>query len=204
MNKEDFRRIYYFIQQYMLMLPMLRLSILFPVLFEDKGNGRFYGLVEMISTMLCLYGLKALLTASKDILASTGYDIVGKFKVIQLAVISLSLPSSIINMVGVEGEDDVYSKEVMTEAWISCINCALFMLLSVGYRHYFNEQTAKVAFRNMMNRSFINMTSRSFNSLCGGSDEERDIDVNDLSDLSEVDVKQSNAGNDLSQPLVLN
>ena len=106
-----------------------------------------------MSTLLCMYGSQALLAVSKDILIE--YNIAGKFKVIQFGFMSLSIPSAIIGLIGINGENNVYTSEIMTAAYVSVVSCVLFMILSFGYKYYFNQQTANEAFRNMTNQSFI-------------------------------------------------
>ena len=108
--------------------------------------------------MVCIYGSQALLTASKDILKD--YNIDGRFKVIQFSIMGLNIPGAIVSIINIKGKDDVYTEEVMTTAYEATIVSVIMMLLSFGYRHYFNEQTAKDAYRNMKNESFIDPDSQ--------------------------------------------
>ena len=106
----------------------------------------------MVSTLLCIYGSQALLMASKEILSE--YNIAGKFKIIQFGFMSLSIPASIIKIIGMKEIDDVYTAEIMNTALSACVSCVLFGILSFGYRYYFNEETANNAFHNARNQSF--------------------------------------------------
>lgn len=154
MTEHDFRKMYYLIQQHMLLLPLFKFLVLFPVFFPTEGEtSAFYGHLTLLSSLLCIWGCQALLTASKDILSE--YQIVGKFRVIQIAVLSLTVPKSVIDIFGgMPRVDVVYSPVVMTEALVSCINCVVFTQLSFGYRHFFTERTAHDAYRNLQHRSF--------------------------------------------------
>ena len=109
--------------------------------------------IELISTMLCVYGSQALLTASKEILKE--YKIDGKFKVIQFGFLTLSLPSAIVGIINIDNENDIYTAEIISTAYASVCSCVIFMLLSFGFVYYFNEQTANEAYRNMRNQSFV-------------------------------------------------
>ena len=128
--------------------------VLSPIcLQEEDNNDQLVSYIELTSTLLCIYGSQALLIASNQILNE--YKINGKFRVIQIGVITLSLPSAIIGIINIDDENDIYTSEIMSTAIATVINCVVFMLLSFGFVYYFNEQTANEAYTNLRNESFV-------------------------------------------------
>ena len=151
MTKRDFRRIYYLIQQYIFLGPfIIFLSLFFRTAVNDYYqdlNGRIVGIVQVCSSIGCLYASQCLLNASREILKE--YEISAKFKMIQFGIITLTVPSALLSLIGVNtAVDDIYTDEVMDQAWSGAISCILYTILSYFYTKYFNVQTARNAMQN--------------------------------------------------------
>ncbi len=127
--------------------------------------------------------------ASKHILSE--YNISGKFKMIQLGFMTLSLPAAIINVIGITGQNDVYTEEIMRVALTSVVSCVMFMFLSFGYTYYFTEKTANDAYCNVTNQTFTiskAITSEQNNNV----DKEEPLNFNDDKANSVVELQVCN------------
>merc|ERR1712154_153880 len=87
------------------------------------------------------------------------YQIIGKFKMIQFGVFSLSIPPAIINLIPGSTEINiVYNDTVMNNAYNAIISIVLYTSLSPGFRRVFNLKTAKDALENAQNQSIRTYT----------------------------------------------
>ena len=156
MTKHDFRNIYYLIQQYIFIGPfIIFLSLFFKtainVYYQDL-TGQIVGTVQICSSLGCLYGSQCLLNASRQLLKE--YEISGKFKMVQFGIMTLTVPSALLSLIGVNTKiNDVYNQEVMDQAWSGIISIILYTILSYFYKRYFNVQTARNAMRNAKTQS---------------------------------------------------
>jgi len=116
-------------------------------------SSQVIGVVNICSSLACIFSCNALLRASTAILAE--YEIAGKFKMIQFGIITLKYPIAILALSHANTSiDDVYTTSVMNMAW-SCITClVLYAFLSFGFRKHFDVTTARDAMRNAQNASY--------------------------------------------------
>ena len=98
--------------------------------------------------MLCVYGLQSLMTASNELLRDR--YIRGKFICIQVSVLCNILPGAICQGVGIDasyGKNQVYTKDVMTDAWSAFITVICMALLSFAFVRFFNHDDCMCALK---------------------------------------------------------
>ena len=132
------------------------LSLFLRATVNDYVHGlmeRIVGVVQVSSSLCCVYASQALLVASRSLLDSE-YAISGKFRVVQMGIMVLTVPSALLSLLNVRTEvDGIYSQEVMDQAWASTISIVLYALLSFGFVKCFDAETARNAMRNAQRAS---------------------------------------------------
>lgn len=121
--------------------------------WDGDMSSQIIGVVNIFSSIGCIYATSALLHASKGLLNE--YQIAGKFKMIQLGIIILKYPPALLALFGTNTAiDDVYTTSVMNTAYTAIICLVLYPLLSFGFRKHFDITTARNAMRNAQSSSY--------------------------------------------------
>mmetsp|Transcript_51462 Transcript_51462/g.82033 ORF Transcript_51462/g.82033 Transcript_51462/m.82033 type:complete len:356 (+) Transcript_51462:30-1097(+) len=156
MTSKDFRRLSGFIVQFIIIGPLINFFAMFS--FATVASSQIGPIIEAVSTMFCIYGIQAVLTASKELLSD--HSVADKFRPIQLGFAIGTVPDAIIAMISVPAVNDVYTTEVMKVAYASVVRSVLFMLLSFAMRRSFNAETGKQAYSKMseVKRAQVDLT----------------------------------------------
>ena len=155
MTTNDFRNLYYLIIQYAFISPIIAYSGLLRSMNGDsQWVIRLLLAAKAISSMFCIYGLLALLKASRVVLAQ--FNIRGKFICIKGLIGALLLPSMIMQITGgFDGYNEQYTSEVINDAVSAFITLICFIPLSFGFRRFFNVDDAKKAMKNASQMSYV-------------------------------------------------
>ena len=152
MKHSDFRLLYYFTLQYALLAPLLTYLLLLRTIRDELTGIWVLSIAEFGSSMLCVYGLFALMTAAHSILEK--HKIHHKFWCIKLLVWFIVIPNLILVFVGpywkgaIPGSNQYYDGHLMMENYITMIELVLFVILAYFFRKYFHPNDAVYAHKN--------------------------------------------------------
>ena len=152
MKHEDFRLLYSFTLQYAILAPIWTYLLLLHTVRNDLIWVYALSITEFLSSMLCVYGLFALMTAAHSILEK--HKIHHKFWCIKLLVWFIVIPNLMLTFTspywkgGVPGSNEYYDGHLMVENYVSMIELILFVILAYFFRKYFHPNDAVYAHKN--------------------------------------------------------
>mmetsp|Transcript_27888 Transcript_27888/g.44212 ORF Transcript_27888/g.44212 Transcript_27888/m.44212 type:complete len:328 (-) Transcript_27888:191-1174(-) len=151
----DLRRLSILVLQFAVIGPMASFLQLFPGLAESHKY--IFIIIQMVSVNVCIYATNVILAATKDVLK--GYSMTCIYNIIQLGFNLWWLPSFIIGLIHIKDLDEVYTKDVMVQAYAAVAQSVLWILLSIVYRYYFNLTRADEAHSSVasLSTSYIKM-----------------------------------------------
>ena len=157
MTKQDFRNIHYLILQYAFLAPLITFC---QVLRFFEGSATAVLLIrtiKVLSSFVCLYALLALMTASSEMLKNM--NIKAKFWCIKGIMFTMILPPMIMGLVShIPGQNQVYSNEIMGQAWSAMISIIVFTILSFGFYKFWGANDALKAYRNATTSKIHNVS----------------------------------------------
>ena len=165
MTKNDFTIVYYLILQYSIMAPLNSFALLFHNFSNDTVAATIVGYVDKLCVMLCVYGLFALLNATKGILTQhvENFKVYGKFFAMKGAVLAVSLPDFLVTEISgiknssiAKGRDDsYYTDSVMQSALSSFMTVVMLTLLSFVFVKFYTIKDCYNAFQNHDKKSYM-------------------------------------------------
>eukprot|EP01084_Bolivina_argentea_P248117 415020_1 len=181
-SKHDFRRLYCFIMQYCLALPLFMFCLL---LRGYEGNDRVVlgiKILKIISVMICFYGLLALLKASHTLLEE--HRIHGKFWCIKGLIIVMIAPTLLIALFGhLPEQNDIYDHHTLVEAYGAMVSIVFLTGLSVIFLVFFKPEDALYAMHNAEKSHYA--ASKSLINNNSFQKDHRDIDEIDENSINE-------------------
>eukprot|EP01084_Bolivina_argentea_P201388 344249_1 len=198
MTHKNFRCLYYIILQYAILTPFFAYLDLMQDFQEHTVQVYFLTALELLCSMICIYGLFALMTAAHGILKQ--HKIHHKFWCIKLLVLFMVIPSLLVTYIGpvfpvrIAGENDMYSGDVMAKAYATFVQLILFTILAVFFRKYFNTEDAIYAHKNHKYKSHkvryskVDVTDNVPNFTC--TDDEKDVMSNNDIELQNIESNE--------------
>ena len=156
MRKKDFRILYNLILQYAYLSPIFAFGKLVWSVKEGHIMTMIFMALTLSSAALCFYALLALLTATSSLLKH--YQIHGKFWCIKAIIVVMMTPQIFFNenlkiIKTFPGENETYSYETLSEAWISIVAIVIFTGLSLLFLKFFKPEDALDAMINQKQKS---------------------------------------------------
>jgi len=145
---KDFRILHTLIVQFCVLAPLLSFSAAVREIEGDHKISMALEVIEVLSAMICFYGLLALLRASSPLLER--YKIKSKFWSIKGLVVVMVVPSSIMELVGdLPEESEHYDQDTLRAAYAAMVSLVLLVGLSVVILLNFTPEDARSAMDNM-------------------------------------------------------
>merc|ERR1712228_496964 len=154
-NTQDFRRLYPFIFQFMIIFPAAVLFQQFPGIASDLASNLICIAIQGISVNFCIYGTNAILKASGNVLKE--YKVECIYQYVQLGFNLWWLPAFIIQFVNIPDYGEHYPKPVMVVAYGAVVKCIIWVLLSIVYRYYFGLTLAEQARTMVAHNSYTTL-----------------------------------------------
>jgi len=154
--KKDFRFVYLLILQFAFLAPISSFLQLIGNALQSNRYLRITKGIGLLSSFLCIYGLFSLLRVSAFVLRSHRSH--GKFFSIKGAVFAGVIPSGISTFLNLKAINDVYTTDVMEEAYASFVTIMLLAPLSYYITKYFDSsdcEAARIIARERTRDAFI-------------------------------------------------
>merc|ERR1712096_496594 len=152
MQLSDFRLLNTLVLQFAFLSPFLAFQTMLNELLDAPTMLWALAAIRLVSSMLCVYAIFGLITASHAILEQ--HNVHEKFLCIKLLLLIMVIPNLCFTFGGASFQHLVlrgklqYSKTVLADAYAAFIDICLFFVAAIFFRKYFHPDDAVHAFVN--------------------------------------------------------